>query len=144
MMKAFNTVILIDDDGLSNYVSEMTIKVNNFGKEIFTFMTAKGAFSFLEKAVENEGIIQFPAVIFLDITMPELDGWDFLNAYRILPVKIKEKLQLYILSSSVDERDILKSKLHPDVCGFISKPLSREILSTIKVKEEQISKEKTG
>lgn len=138
MTEAFNTVLLIDDDELSIYITEKLIRGQQYGQEIFTFMTIQGAFAFLEKSVENESLIQSPVAIFLDINMGELNGWDFLNAYRILPKSIKEKCWLYILSSSIDETDVLKASTYQEVCRFISKPLSKEILENLKPFEEKV------
>ena len=67
--------------------------------------------------------------------MPVLDGWGFLNAYRKLPEEVKKSCTLYILSSSVDEEDSNKPKLHEDVRDFLSKPLKKMNLEVVKFQE---------
>lgn len=138
MTESFNTVLLVDDDELSLYITEKLIRDHQYGQEIFTFMSVQGAFAFLEKAAENEGLIQATVAIFLDITMGELDGWDFLNAYRILPKSLKDKCKLYILSSSIDEKNINRVSTYPEICRYISKPLTKEMMEIIKPLKEEV------
>ena len=67
---------------------------------------------------------QFPDFIFLDINMPIMDGWEFLDEFEKLPLAILKNCSVYLLTSSIDENDIEKSKEHKTVKEFISKPLT--------------------
>ena len=129
------TVVLIDDDAIINLATENTITLNEFADQVIAFTTIKDALSFLSKAVNEEGIL-FPDIIFLDIHMPVQDGWDFIDAYREFPKTVKGKGRLYMLSSSIDESDILRSKQYQDVRDFIRKPLSKKDLEVIKFRRE--------
>lgn len=128
-MEVQRTVWLIDDDELSNSIAEGIIKYNGFSKSIRTFFTAKEALSALEGAIADGC---FPDFIFLDLNMPIVDGWGFLEVYRKFPKQIKDQCYLYILTSSIDEQDIKRSKLHEEVRDFISKPISKRDLEIIK------------
>lgn len=120
---------LIDDDELCNYLTANILQSNDFCHEVKSFTNAQEALAELEISVEKGA---FPDLIFLDLNMPILDGWGFLKAYRNFPEGVKENCSLFILSSSVDEGDINKSKLYEDVRDFISKPLNKMSLEVIK------------
>lgn len=132
-MTYYKTAWLIDDDELCNYLTANTLQSSNFCHELQSFTNAQKALAELEASVE---IGVFPDLIFFDLNMPVLDGWDFLKAYRNFPEEVKEKCSLFILSSSVDEDDINKSKLYEDVRNFISKPLNKMDLEAIKFQIE--------
>lgn len=131
-MSYYKIAWLIDDDELCNYLTAHILQSNNFCNEVQSFTNAEEALAELEIKVK-EG--EFPDLIFLDLNMPVLDGWGFLQAYRNIPEEVKKTCALYILSSSVDEEDINKSKLHQDVRGFLSKPLKKVDLEMVKFQE---------
>lgn len=126
-------VWLIDDDLISIHLTENTLKMNNFSSDVRYFTNAQEALAELERAVE---LNEFPDFIFLDLNMPVLDGWDFLHAYRRFSKERKENCTLYILSSTLDENDINKSRLYEDVRDFLSKPLNKINLEIIKFQDQ--------
>jgi CheY-like chemotaxis protein len=130
-MKNSTIAWLIDDDGLANFLTEKILKLSQFATQTSTFTTIEGALYFLNRAVEG-GTVDFPDYIFLDINMPGLDGWHFLDSFAELPEELKGKCSLYMLSSSIDKGDRLRTEQHKDACGFISKPISEEDLENIK------------
>ena len=130
------TVWLIDDDQLSNSIAEGIIKYNGFSESIRTFFTAQEALSALEVAISDGN--SFPDFIFLDLNMPIVNGWGFLETYRSFPKEVKGSCYLYILTSSIDEQDIKRSKLNEEVRDFISKPLSKRDLEIIKFQTSQL------
>ncbi len=91
---------------------------------------------FPEKALEElvalseSGGKEFPDIIFLDINMPRMDGWEFLQEFEKLPDTILNKCSVYMLTSSIDPNDIEKSKTYKTVKNFFSKPLTPEIFET--------------
>lgn len=127
------TVWLIDDEEMSHYISKKIIQGNEFSSEIRSFTTASEALAALEPCIET-GIL--PDFIFLDLNLPVSNGWDFLNNFRQLPVEVRQKSTLYILSSSIHEEDIVKSKLYEEVRDFISKPLRKQHLEVIRYQDE--------
>lgn len=125
----YSTVWLIDDDELSNYLNANTLQTKSFSADVQVFTSAEEALAELDLSVKKK---TFPDFIFLDLNMPVVNGWDFLNTYRNFPEAMKEKCTLYILSSSIDEDDINRSKLYEDVRDFFSKPLKKKDLEIVK------------
>ena len=111
---------ILDDDKIFVYVLKKIIEKNNNFQEIRNFSSA----------VEVLGLLaddkNLPSIILVDINMPITDGWQFLD--QVENLKHKEKLNIFIMSSSIDERDIEKSKKYPTVKDFISKPINNEKL----------------
>ena len=81
--------------------------------------------------LENNDLKNFPDVIFLDLNMPGMDGWDFLEEYQGLPTEFLQKCKLYILSSSIDPSDKSKSLSYECVADFITKPLALQKVQMI-------------
>ena len=135
-MGTLKKVVLVDDDQVNNFVCESIIRNENFADEVISFEWAEDALNFLKSITENDPA-NFPELIFLDINMPGMDGWSFIEEYRKLPVEVTSLCNLFMLSSAVDRKDIISAKSHKEVKDFFSKPLSPEILGFIK--EEFIS-----
>ncbi|GIV40560.1 MAG: response regulator [Thermonema sp.] len=108
---------LIDDDEISNLISA-TIIQKVTGAQVITFTRAREALEYLQSAE------RLPDAIFLDINMPEMNGWEFLDAVEQLPGDIKNALQIYMLSSSIDIEDQRKAETYRLVRGYITKPIS--------------------
>ena len=130
-MNILKRVVLIDDDEVNNFVCESIIRNENFAEEVISFQAAEEALTFLQSSL-NGAAENFPELIFLDINMPGMDGWNFIEEYRRLPKYATEKCNLFMLSSAVDRKDIQCAKSHDEVKEFFSKPLSPEILEFIK------------
>ncbi|WP_242928723.1 response regulator [Pontibacter vulgaris] len=130
-MSTLRRVVLIDDDQVNNFVCESIIKNEKFAEEVISFEWAEEALSFLKEATEKAPA-SFPELIFLDINMPGMDGWSFIDEYRKLPEEVTGRCNLFMLSSAVDRKDIVSAKSLEEVKDFFSKPLSPEILEFIK------------
>ncbi|PRY11214.1 response regulator receiver domain-containing protein [Pontibacter ummariensis] len=129
-MYSFRRVVLIDDDSVNNFVCESMIKSENFAAEVVSFEWAEDALNYLKTSATLPD--QFPDLIFLDINMPSMDGWRFIEEFSAMPEKITKDCNLFMLSSAVDRRDVIMAKGHHKVKDFFSKPLSTEILNIIK------------
>ena len=124
--------ILIDDDDVSNAVSGMILE-DAFGEvDIKAFTRPEEGLQFIEKEYPNNW---GHTVLFLDINMPKINGWQFLERYEKFSEEIKQQITIYMLSSSIDRRDKTKAEANPNVEGFISKPLDIEVLTVISEKE---------
>jgi CheY-like chemotaxis protein len=129
-MKPINSVLLIDDDNIFNFLNKKIIEYENFARKVSSQVNPGKALEELRQLYQSENE-KFPEMIFLDINMPVMDGWEFLEEFEKFPENILEKCKVFILSSSIDPRDIEKSKTYKTVKDFISKPLSPEILHTL-------------
>lgn len=130
-MSVLKKVMLIDDDQVNNFVCESIIKSEHFAEEVVSYEMAEDALEYLKGAAANNPGA-FPDLIFLDINMPGMDGWSFIDEYRKIPEEITKQCSLFMLSSAVDRKDIICAKSMAEVKDFFSKPLSPEILSFIK------------
>ncbi|MBB6610739.1 response regulator [Pontibacter sp. Tf4] len=129
-MSILKKVMLIDDDQVNNFVCESIIKTEQFADEVISYELAEEALDHLKKTAA-EHPEDFPSLIFLDINMPGMDGWSFIDEYRKLPEEVTNQCCLFMLSSAVDRKDIISAKSIKEVKDFFSKPLSPEILSFI-------------
>ena len=114
------TIVLIDDDPISTFVTEKLISRNV--KEPCRFYKFQSA----RKALQEIYSIR-PNYLFLDLNMPEMTGWDFLDSFN----SDKNEAKIYILSSSVDERDISKASRYSIVKDYLSKPLIKKYIKSI-------------
>ncbi len=126
MMNKQYIACIIDDDTINQFVFTRIIQNHHFTKEIITFPNGQEALSFLTNNLDCQKI---PDVIFVDINMPVMDGWEFLEHYTQL--KISKKVLIYLLSSSVNPADIEKSKRIPLVNSYFVKPIKTEQIQEI-------------
>lgn len=114
---------MIDDDEINNFIAQKLINKSLINTKITVFANGDDGLSFLKNGINNE--TELPDIIFLDLNMPVMNGWEFLDIYEkdILPFIIKKPL-IYIISSSVYRNDILKAENYNFIDKFISKPLS--------------------
>jgi len=130
MKKPFRLVYLIDDDPTFNFITKLMLKKISFAEEIIDFVDAGDALSKLQQVADTERL-NFPELIFLDLNMPGMDGWDFLDEYQLLPRKLVQQCKLYILTSSIDPIDKSKSLDYSCVADFITKPLALATVNRI-------------
>lgn len=115
---------IIDDDRLSIKLMSMLIAKNNFCEEIISFSNPQTALDELKSNATNAS--KLPDVILLDLNMPVLDGWQFLDEFTL--VTFAKKILVFIVSSSIDPSDLEMAKNYPTVKNYIIKPLSSEKL----------------
>lgn len=121
------SIMLIDDNKIDLFIHGEFIKKMNITSEILEFAFAKEALVFLQ---ENK-FEKWPNLIILDIHMPIMNGFDFLEEYAELPFAHREKCKVIIVSSSLDTRDIKKSQENLHVLELIEKPINTDKLKTI-------------
>ena len=119
-----HTICLIDDDRIYQFTAKKIIESTGLGKHILSFYNGDEAITYLQENIENVDLL--PDIIFLDINMPVMDGWQFLETFKILQLKVSKPIFIYMVSSSVDDNDIKKSKEYFNVTDYIIKPINRE------------------
>lgn len=121
-------VFCIDDDNINHYISQKYINSLLVSPQIETFINCEDA---IHELIKIDNVDDLPDYIFLDINMPVMNGWDFLDVFDRLRIDPLGKIKIYILSSSVFAHDIDKSRMYPAVKEFISKPLSQDKLKQV-------------
>lgn len=123
-------IFVIDDDPIHQRIAQIMIGKHELFDEFVGYTGAEVALEYLKQNLDNSAGL--PDVILLDLNMPVVDGWDFLEAFEKFQSDLKKQIRVFIVTSSVDEKDRLRSQTFSFVKGFISKPLSPDIIrSTI-------------
>ena len=123
MMDNKINLLVIDDDDINIFIIKKIVEKTGFNVNMVSKANGLLAIDHLKVTMDQ---VDFPNLILIDINMPVLNGWEFLDTYDTL--NISKKVDMYMLSSSVYENDIEKAKTYAKVKGFISKPLSIERL----------------
>lgn len=123
MKKKVPLTYIIDDDKIFVYILKKVIEKNKNFEEIISFRNGEEVLKLISKE------INLPTVILLDLNMPIIDGWQFLD--QVEQFNHRNKLSIFIMSSSIDNRDIEKSKIYSTVKDFISKPINNEKLDKL-------------
>jgi CheY-like chemotaxis protein len=127
MTKRLNCVMLIDDNPDDNFYHERQIKKSNLVASIIIKKAAREALNYLKSNDINE--LMRPDLIFLDINMPGMNGWEFLEEYDKLENKLKSRVVIVMLTTSDNPSDMDRAK--HSVIEFKTKPLTEEMLKEI-------------
>ncbi len=125
----FKKVLIIDDSETDRYIAQFVIKKHQFAEEIVVQELATKALDYLI-ALEKDPD-QHPELIFLDIRMPEMDGFGFLDEYAKLPEIVKSNCIIIMLSTSLDPDDHQRATNSPYVNRFLNKPLNKEKMESL-------------
>ncbi len=129
MNKRVNCIMLVDDNPDDNFIHERIIKKNNAANIVIIKESAKEALEFLcNKKFHPD---QHPDLIFLDINMPGMNGWEFVEEYEKLDKEMQGKLIVVMLTTSDNPDDKLRAKAHNGLADFKTKPLTKEMLDSI-------------
>ena len=125
--KKYRTVMLIDDNEIDNLINQKMIEAAAVKENIYTHTGAKSAIEFLKNMEKLEMADQvLPDVIFLDIDMPLMDGFQFLDEFEKLSNIAKKKCKIVMLTSSINPQDFNRSKKYENVRLYLNKPLSHD------------------
>lgn len=128
---SFEKVMIIDDNRIDLYIAARMITKYNFGKTVLQYSSAIDALKYLEENQKN--IPQLPEVIFVDIYMPGMSGFEFMVEYDKLPTALKKHCKAFIISSSKDEQDLAKANSDKNILAMKEKPITKEFLNEIKI-----------
>lgn len=129
MNKKLGSILLVDDDEATNYIHKRVIIDHGSCENIIVKTNGEEALNYLIDAENSDQPI--PEIIFLDINMPRVDGWEFLEAYKKLPVAYKAKIVIVMLTTSLNKYDKERAESIELVSEFRNKLLSAEMLDEI-------------
>jgi CheY-like chemotaxis protein len=129
-MKRIDSVLLVDDDSICNFISTSLLKHLHVTEDIHAVTNGKEALRFLKEKAAIRTVSVFPEVIFLDLNMPVMDGFDFLDQLNKTMPNLAIACKIYILTSSESPLDIDRCRRY-DIAGYISKPMTEEKLASV-------------
>lgn len=128
-MKKIDVACIIDDDPVFVFGAQRMMEITRFSKSIMVFPNGQEAINALKPMMSSESNI-IPDIILLDLNMPVMDGWAFLDEFLLIPSN--KKVEIYIITSSIDPADIEKAKSYEGaVRNYIIKPISKVKLESI-------------
>jgi len=128
MSKPF-IISIVDDDEIYKFTVKKTLEIKNLAKKILAFSDGEEAIKFLFDNLSN--VDKLPDLIFLDINMPIMDGFQFMDEYVKIHPKVGKKITIYMVTSSVDPVDYENAKKYRQISDFIVKPINAEELEAI-------------
>lgn len=130
-MKRIKNVLLIDDDEPTNFINKKIIESSELVEYIHIAQSGQEALNFLSRRSEQNERQQLPDLIFLDINMPAMDGWEFLDRYKKLAKGEKGSIIIVMLTTSLNPDDEVKARELKEVTAFRNKPLTRQLIGEI-------------
>ncbi|MFE3866498.1 response regulator [Flavobacterium sp. LS2P90] len=116
------TIWVIDDDTIYQIIVNKIIQKSEMFSTISSFKNGKEALDAVTNSLNDNEIL--PDIILLDINMPIMDGWEFMEEMTLLKPSITKQIIVYVVSSSIAVEDKNKSKTYPDILGYLSKPVN--------------------
>ncbi len=125
-------IAVVDDDSVYQFTASRTLKATHLAHEILQFQNGKEALAFLRAGATPDRLL--PDIIFLDINMPITDGWGFLEEFHELKKTLGKEIKIYMVSSSIDPRDLNRARNIPEVTEYMEKPISMSKFSELLLK----------
>ncbi|TAH25500.1 MAG: response regulator [Cytophagales bacterium] len=133
-IKKYHAVMLVDDNEIDNLINQKMIEASGICEHIFVHSGARSAIEFLkniEKLVKGNLNLYLPEIIFLDIDMPLMDGFQFLEEFDKLSDSIKNNCKVVMLTSSLSPQDMSRAKKNLSVVKYLNKPLTQDSIRKI-------------
>jgi CheY-like chemotaxis protein len=118
------TVLIVDDDRVYRFAAVKIIAATGMAGTIIECNDGQEALNFIRKNIDKS--TSLPDLIFLDINMPVMNGWDFLKAFTVIAHHVPKTIHIYVVTSSIDKTDVEHSKEFSVVTDYIVKPVTRE------------------
>ncbi len=125
-MKKVGNILLIEDDHIAIFIAKTNLDRIFQYNDLLIAHNGEEALNLL-KSIEDPNLL--PDLVLLDINMPLVDGWDFMD--HISELNLKKEIPIFILTSSIDPSDIRKSQQYSEIKGFLSKPITTQALDEI-------------
>jgi CheY-like chemotaxis protein len=131
----YKIIMLIDDNEIDNLINQKMIEASGISERILVHSGAKHAIESLKniEKLSSNPIDLLPDLIFLDIDMPIMDGFQFLEEFGRMSEVIRENCKVIMLTSSMNPQDLVKARKSPYVKKYINKPLSQDVLNKLDV-----------
>ena len=129
MREKLNCILVIDDDDATNYLNRMVIESTGCYEKLVFKTNGQQALEFLTTAID--GKYPSPDLIFLDLNMPKIDGWEFLEAYKKLSSEQQGEVIIVMLTTTLNPRDEARAKKIGEISAFRNKPLTNELLQEL-------------
>lgn len=126
-MKLIDTIFIVDDDPIHQQIAKIMIERQAISNHIRVFSDAQDVLDYLRTNADNPEAL--PDLILLDLNMPVMDGWEFLEEYAGFCAQLPKNIRIFVLTSSIDEKDKERVSGYSFVTGYLTKPLSKEIIA---------------
>ncbi|MDR7210394.1 response regulator [Flavobacterium piscis] len=127
-------ILCIDDDPITLMLCKKVIEKASFSTEIITAQNGEEALRFFNELKYSKNKAKKPQLIFLDLNMPVMGGWEFLDHFTSVDYEEFNSISIIVLSSTINPEDLAKAKKYPVVIDFLSKPISKSMLEYLKNK----------
>lgn len=125
-MKHYKCILLVDDDSVSNFLNKKILSTLAIMNDLHTATNGQEAIEF----INNNAGSDCPDLIFLDINMPVMDGFQFLEEFQQFPAQQRERIEIIVLTSSSNKKDVEKAYQFP-ILGYLNKPLTIENVKSV-------------
>jgi CheY-like chemotaxis protein len=123
-------LLSIDDDRMILKLTELMAKRHHFAENVRTLSDGQEGIEYFENEIQNQ-TAPVPELIFLDLNMPTMSGWEFMDRYTERFQKLYSQTKICILTSSIDPRDERKANEYPSIIAFLHKPITKELLDNL-------------
>ena len=130
-------VMLLDDDEVNNFICSSIIQKSIPESRVISFLIGKQGLDYLESLL-GKNDYNLPDLIFVDINMPVMNGWEFLDRYKKIANRFNKKIVLMMLTASMSDKDVKKAKTYEIVDDYLTKPLRQDELT--KVREDILAR----
>ncbi|MEN9909175.1 MAG: hypothetical protein RLZZ540_2324 [Bacteroidota bacterium] len=127
-------ILCIDDDPITLMLCKKVITKTSFSNTIATAKNGEEALQYFNSIINNNDETKLPQLIFLDLNMPVMDGWEFLDNFSTNKYSSVNSTKIVVLSSTIDPEDFEKSKKYKMVIDFLSKPITTNMLTYLESK----------
>jgi len=128
----YNRVFIVDDDEVSIFLTETTLAMEEFARDYLSFMNTRDAIDALLASLNGTSPNPLPEIIFLDLNMPLMSGWEFLDALAPYEQQIIGSTRIFILTSSIDTQEAKQAEKYELITDFLEKPLSDITIQALK------------
>lgn len=122
-----NKVAIVDDDNIFQFTTKIKIEKLLLAEEVLVFNDGEEIFNYLKET----DVVDLPSIVLLDINMPMVDGWDFLELFKSVDEEKQKGIKIFMLSSSINPVDVEKAKENKFVHDYITKPIRDDDLNKI-------------